>query len=202
MSKPADIALPAPRLGEGMPVADAIARRRSLRAYRSQALSVAELAQILWAALGVTAPDGKRAVPSAGALNPLEAHVVVGAVDGLPPGLYRYDAPRHRLAPCREGDLRRDLAAIAAHQDWMAAAPAILALTARAAVTTARYGRRGDRYVVVEIGHAAQNACLQATALGLGAGCVGAFGDAELAALLGLPEGERPLYLVALGRPA
>ena len=66
--------------------------------------------------------------------------------------------------------------------------------------TTSRYGRRGERYVHMEVGHAAQNLLLQAATLGLGATPVGAFDDAEVSRLLHLPVGETPLYLIPVGR--
>ncbi|MDH5696163.1 MAG: nitroreductase family protein, partial [Dehalococcoidia bacterium] len=50
-------------------------------------------------------------------------------------------------------------------------------------------------------GHAAQNLCLQATAMGLGVVTVGAFNDEEVTKLLNLPEDEQPLYIIPVGRP-
>jgi SagB-type dehydrogenase family enzyme len=68
--------------------------------------------------------------------------------------------------------------------------------------TTRKYGERGLRYVHIEVGHAAQNTLLAAAALGLASYPVGAFDDAQLAALLQLGRGESPLYLVPVGAPA
>jgi nitroreductase len=66
-----------------------------------------------------------------------------------------------------------------------------------------RYGPdRGERYTLIEIGHAAQNVLLQAEALSLGSVPVGAFGDSEVSALLALPEDHVPLYLLPIGHPA
>ena len=65
--------------------------------------------------------------------------------------------------------------------------------------TTRKYGRRGVRYVHIEVGHAAQNLVLQATVLGLGGVTVGAFDDGAVARVLELPDGEVPLYLVPVG---
>ena len=59
---------------------------------------------------------------------------------------------------------------------------------------------RGERYVHIEAGHAAENVCLQAVALGLGTTIVGAFSDAEVKRLLGLGE-EEPLLLIPVGKP-
>jgi SagB-type dehydrogenase family enzyme len=74
-----------------------------------------------------------------------------------------------------------------------------LVFTAVERRTTGKYGRRGVRYVHIEVGHAAQNLALQATALGLGSVTIGAFDDDAVARLLRLPSGETPLYLVAVG---
>jgi nitroreductase len=63
-----------------------------------------------------------------------------------------------------------------------------------------KYGERGERYVHIEAGHAAENACLQAVAVGLGTTIVGAFSDAEVKRLPGLSE-EEPLLLIPVGKP-
>jgi nitroreductase len=52
----------------------------------------------------------------------------------------------------------------------------------------------------MEVGHAAQNVCLQATALGLGAVPVGAFDDDAVRKTLKLPSVEKVLYLVPVGK--
>jgi nitroreductase len=54
--------------------------------------------------------------------------------------------------------------------------------------------------VHIETGHAAQNVYLQAGALGLGTVVIGAFDDQSLRELVGLEEGEHPLYLMPVGR--
>lgn len=62
-----------------------------------------------------------------------------------------------------------------------------------------KYGRRGSRYALLEAGHAAQNICLMATALGLGCVVVGAFRDSLIKELLDL-RGD-PIYLIPVGYP-
>jgi len=66
--------------------------------------------------------------------------------------------------------------------------------------TTGKYGDRGVRYVHIEAGHAAQNICLQATALDLGMVTVGAFYDERVKEIIGMPENETPLYVIPVGR--
>jgi nitroreductase len=63
-----------------------------------------------------------------------------------------------------------------------------------------RFGERGIRYIYMEAAHAAENVQLQATALGLGSVMVGAFKAEEVSRILALPEGEEPVYLMALGK--
>jgi SagB-type dehydrogenase family enzyme len=101
-----------------------------------------------------------------------------------------------------EGDRRRELRAAALGQDCVGAAAAVIALAAVYERTSGTYGERGIRYVHIEVGHAAQNVCLQAAALGLGAVVVGAFEDGAVKRVLGLAGGEEPLALIPVGHPA
>ena len=76
----------------------------------------------------------------------------------------------------------------------------VFIFTAVYARTTGKYGDSGIRYVHMEAGHAAENLCLQATALELGAVTVGAFYDEQVSSLLKLPQGEEPLYIIPAGK--
>ncbi len=194
------IGLPRPAQQGGLALTAALARRRSLRSWSSGALRLGEVAQLLWSAQGVTAPAGLRAAPSAGALYPLEIDLAAARVDGLARGLYRYLSASHALRRRGDGDLRSRLARAALGQDWLAEAPAVLAISAVAQRTASRYGERAERYVAIEVGHAAENIYLQATALDLGTVIVGAFDDRQLAEVLGLAAEERPLALLPVGR--
>jgi nitroreductase len=52
----------------------------------------------------------------------------------------------------------------------------------------------------MESGIAMQGLCLQAEAIGLRTGVVGAFNDSQLAAALKLPSSVAPLLIVAVGK--
>jgi SagB-type dehydrogenase family enzyme len=196
----APVTLARPRLSSERSLESALRERRSIREYSRKSLTRSELAQLLWAAQGVTGPDGLRTAPSAGALYPLEVSVVAGHVDGLPSGIYRYTPGRHELVLIAEGDRRGALRAAALGQECVEAGAAVIALAAVYERTTGKYGKRGIRYVHMEVGHAAQNVWLQATALGLGAVVVGAFDDAPVKRILGLAQDEAPLCLMPVGR--
>jgi SagB-type dehydrogenase family enzyme len=66
--------------------------------------------------------------------------------------------------------------------------------------TTVKYGDRGIRYVHIEVGHAAENAFLQAVALNLSAVVIGAFYDEEVKEVLNMPEDEQPLLILPVGK--
>ncbi len=191
------ITLPPPQLESSVSLEEALAKRRSVREFRPQPLSPQQLSQLLWATQGITHPSGLRTAPSAGALYPLEVYVV------LPEGFYHYDPPSHTLSLWLEGDLRPMVHANALRQDAIQQAPVVFVIAAVFERTEAKYGKqRTPRYVYMEVGHAAQNLLLQATALGLGSVPIGAFYDEGLQEALHLPAQHRPLYLIPVGYPA
>ena len=197
---PVFISLPDPVTSGEAPLETLLQQRRSVREYQEAALELSAIGQLLWAAQGITDPQGLRTAPSAGALYPLELYVVAGNVDGLAPGVYHYHPGRHRLQQTRPDDLRHLLARAAHGQSWVRTAAAVVVVTAVYDRTTRKYGERGIRYVHMEVGHAAQNLFLQAEALGLAAVVVGAFEDDAVATTLGLPTDAQPLMLIPVAR--
>lgn len=195
------LTLPDPRKSGDVSVEEAIQNRRSIRNFSDRPLTLQQIAQLLWAAQGLTDPRGLRAAPSAGATYPLTLYLVSGPGGRLSAGLYKYDHAAHRISAMMEGDLRPELTNAALNQGAVARAPATVVICARYDRTTGRYGERGIRYVHMEAGHAAQNLYLQAEALGLGGVVIGAFRDREVARVLQLPEDEAPLYLMPIGHP-
>lgn len=192
--------LPAARTQGGASLERTLAERRSVRDFRNEALSLADVSQILWAAQGITSPRGFRTAPSAGALYPLEVYLVAGRVEGLEEGVYRYRPSGHELLKVFQGDRRTNLAAAALNQSWVGEAPASVVIGAVFERTTGKYRERGVRYVFMEAGHAAQNVCLQAVACGLGSVVVGAFQDREVKQLLRMSISEEPLAIIPFGR--
>lgn len=196
------VRLPPPQKKGRISVEEAISRRRSVRLFRDRKIALADIGQILWAGQGMTdSSRGFRAVPSAGALFPLGLYLYAGSVSGVSPGIYRYDIQNHSLVPVWKGDVRSDVVRSALGQDFLGQAPAGILIAADYNVTTGKYGRRGRRYVEIEVGHVAQNIWLQAVALGMGAGVAGAFDDSGIAGIFHLPKGVDPLYLIAVGYP-
>jgi len=199
------IILPPPNTEGDMSVESALANRRSRRNFRNRALSLEQLSQILWAAYGITSPmpndlrGGLRTTPSAGALFPLEIYAIIGNVDGVESGVYRYNSTEHKLILITQGDVRSELSDAALNQRMVQEAPISIFYSAVFERTTEIYGERGITYVYMEIGHSAQNVYLQAEALGLGTCAIGAFADDRVRQILGLPDDEEPLYLMPIG---
>lgn len=186
--------LPSPRLTGPASLEEALHDRRSIRSFTSEALTRAEVGQLLWAAQGLTDAAGHRTAPSAGALYPLEVDVVTAE------GIARYVPDGHGLASRGDTDLRPALRRAALDQAAVGEAPLIIVISAVVERTATRYGAgRAARYVALEAGHAAQNILLQAVSLGLGAVTIGAFDDAGVRRVLGLADGEAPLYLIPVG---
>jgi SagB-type dehydrogenase family enzyme len=173
---------------------DVLRSRRSRRTFSGEPLTPGELGLLLWAAHGITGPDGRRTVPSAGHTDPQEVLAVT------PEGTYRYLADEHRLETRFAGDQRPALAAAARGDERFLKAGAILAIVADPERTALRYGPRTARYQAMGAGHTAQNVLLQAEALGLSAFPVGAFDDALVLEVLELDETLLPLYLLPIGR--
>jgi SagB-type dehydrogenase family enzyme len=195
------IELPEPRLESNMSVEQALLNRRSVRSYKNQPLTIAEVGQLLWAAQGVTDKlRGFRTAPSAGATFPFEVYLVAGEVTGLTAGIYQYDYHHHRLLLRREGDFRAKLSESALGQSSITNGAINIVLTGIYERTTQRYGDRGIRYVHIEAGHIAQNVFLQAVALGLGSVPIGAFNDNKVQKRLDIPKNEIPLYILPVGR--
>lgn len=193
------IELPQPQLTGHVSVEQALQSRRSVRDFRSKSLRLDEVSQLLWAAQGVTYRR-LRTAPSAGALYPLDVYVVVGRVEGLEAGAYRYDPQRHTLEIVTAGDLRKRLSRAAFGQEWVHEGAIALVFTAQYEKTVAKYGDRGIRYVHVEAGHAMQNVYLQAESLGLGTVTIGAFSDGSVKEILQLDDEYQPLGIMPVGR--
>jgi SagB-type dehydrogenase family enzyme len=101
-----------------------------------------------------------------------------------------------------DGDLRSALGDAALRQRAIYEAPAVLLITAVYQRTAIKYGERAERYVHIEVGAAAENAWLQAEALGLGALFIGAFNDGAVKEAMGLPEDHEPLGIMPVGQKA
>ncbi len=196
------VKLPSPAHKGTVSVEEALKKRRTVRQFASRPLDLNQVSQLLWGADGVSDPRGLRTAPSAGATYPLELYLAVGerGVTNLAPGIYRYNPQTHALEPgAAQGDLKASIARASLHQTWMAEAPVMVVIAAAYQRCMARYGNRGVQYTHMEAGLVGQNLFLQAEALGLACGIVGAFEDQSLAQILKLPKDHAPLLVMPVG---
>jgi len=127
-------------------------------------------------------------------------YALVGKIDGLSSGLYRYNVGKHNLTKVKEGDVQKSFSEAVYQPRIIKEASVTLIISAVYKRITGKYGERGIRYVHMEVGHAGQNVMLQATALGLGCVGIGAFNDDFVKDFLGSKE-EAPLYIIPIGKP-
>ena len=201
------VELPPVPAASGASLEEVIARRRSVREYADRPVTLAELSRLLHYSAGITDRRDPtlafRAVPSSGALFPIEVYPIVFDVEGVPPGAYHYDVRRHRLELVRAGDFRRVVFEAAVSQEMILRTGLVLVLTGLYERVRWKYTDRSYRYLMLEAGHLGQNVYLAATAIGLGPCGIGAFFDDDLSRLLGLDgRDEAVAYLLSVGPSA
>jgi nitroreductase len=183
------IQLPKPQMTAGMPLMQALAERKTTRAFLDKPMPQQTLSNLLWAAFGVNRPREVkpglgRTAPSAMNKQEIEIDVVLAS------GVYVYDAEANLLRPVAGGDVRAK----------MGAPPAGLA-----AVTLVYVAQANPDYAQVDAGFIGQNVYLFAASEGLNAWFYALHGQQDataVAAALKLPAGKRPLYAQSVGYPA
>ena len=95
-----NIPLPRNLPSSTLSLVEALKKRKSVRSFLPEPLSLDDLGFLLWASTGIQRTEQGyefRTVPSAGALYPIETYVVANRVEGLEKGLYHYNIPAHSL---------------------------------------------------------------------------------------------------------
>jgi SagB-type dehydrogenase family enzyme len=194
------IKLPAPIYHSNTSIEQALKERRSIRTYGNGPITLQQVAQLLWAAQGITSVNGFRTSPSAGGLYPLDIYVICGNINTLPTGVYHYNPKNHSLKLLVKGDKRKNLAIAALNQTTIQNGNADIVITGTYMKTIEKYGQRGKRYVYMEAGHVAENIYLQAVSLGIGTVSIGAFNDTAVKSILNISNNTDPLYIMPIGK--
>jgi SagB-type dehydrogenase family enzyme len=189
-----------------LPIADILAKRKSVRSFSNRPVTTEELAFLLWASTGIQRKEHGyefRTVPSAGALYPIETYVFTNKVENLKRGLYHYDIEGHALEELKIGDFSGELSDAALGQEMVALAPLVFIWSAVFERSKWKYRQRAFRYVYLDAGIIGENLALSATGIGLGSCQIGAFFDDEVNQILGLDGvAESALYLSVVGFPS
>jgi SagB-type dehydrogenase family enzyme len=195
------VVLPLASTGWTATLQEVFTRRRSIRDYSEKPLTLDQTARLLWAAQGVTGLGGLRTAPSAGAIYPLRTYLLAFQIKDLPKGLYRYEPDAHELCTLGRGDRRKRMVRAADGQECANQCAAMVVLAADLRRMTREYGDAAQTLALLEAGHIAQNLLLAATALGLGAICLGKTDNTLIHQILELPDTETPFYLLLAGHP-
>ena len=193
-----------------MSIGEALMRRRSGRAYGSESLRAVELSTLLCTAMGVhrthdvssTTITHRRSVTNSGNLGSVEVYPIVLKVDEVPPGIYHFDSVRHDLASIHRGFFQDWLRELVLYQLEFADAAVAFVLTSAFGRLKAKYGPRGYRLGLLDVGHLSENVYLIATALGLEVCATAGFVDEELDTVLGLDGLDTAASLVLLVGPS
>lgn len=186
-----------------------IRTRRSHRRFSDAAVSLEELAFLLYCTQGVTEAIHPaavlRTVPSAGCRHPFETYLVVQRVTGLEPGVYRYLPLDHaviRLMVPSAG-LMPELVRAVRGQRFVAGAAVTFVWTAIPARTEWRYAEASTKVIALDAGHLCQNLYLACGAIGAGTCAIAAY-DQESADRLVNVDGkeEMVVYLSPVGKLA
>jgi SagB-type dehydrogenase family enzyme len=196
--------LPKPKYKSNISLEETLYRRKSYRYFKNKKLTLAQVGQLLWSA-GGTNIDGisgaTRVYPSAGGIYSTKIYLVSNNVENLNSGLYLYEYQNHNLKLIKEDkSLQYQVANSCFNQKFISQAAISIIFVSEYKKTSLRYGDRGkERYINLDIGHSAQNVCLQCVSLGLGTVPVGAFNDNDLAKILNLKKDEIPVYVLPIG---
>lgn len=170
-------------------------QRESVRSFTRESINSVELASILNSMYSLES----KPIPSAGGLNALKIYVIVRRGEELPTGYYQYDPDDSTLILFNQFVDERSIEHSFNMEPPIYDAPVSVVIAVDLDKLTEKYSNRGYRYALLEAGHAAQNAHLTVTELGLASLEYGGFNDNILAEELELDEGILPIISIGLG---
>jgi SagB-type dehydrogenase family enzyme len=180
-------------------------KRRSVRHYSEEPMSLNDLSWLLWCTQGVqrttSQPRTYRTVPSAGGRHPFETYLAVRNVENLEPGLYRYLALKHEVLFIeKDSEILDKVTEYSWNQQFIKNSAVVFIWVFVPYRTVWRFNQRGYRNIV-EAGHICQNLYLSAEAIDYGACAIICFGDNKLNNLVGV-DGEEQLviYIATVGK--
>jgi SagB-type dehydrogenase family enzyme len=180
-----EIFLPKPHLPAKFSLRQALLERSSERNFSDKSLALKPVSNLLYYSAGmrniISPGTNSRFYPSAGARYPLELYLL-SFNTSLQKGLYHYYLKSHSLElllPLEQFAFEKYFS-----QAWVAQTASIILITAVFKRNTMKYGDRGYRLIMNEVGHLSQNLYLVSTALNLACSTVTGFKDKLLDDLL------------------
>jgi SagB-type dehydrogenase family enzyme len=186
------IQLVKPQTSGGKPLMEALAKRRSTRAFDSRKLPAQTLSNLLWAADGINRPaSGKRTAPSA--MNRQEIDIYAATADGL----FLYNAKKHQMDPV----LAKDIRAQAGEQPFVKTAPIVLIYVSDHARMKGAPQESKDFYSATDTGFISQNVYLFCASEGLATVVLGWVNKPALAKAMKLRGDQKIVLTQPVGHP-
>lgn len=186
------IKLPAPRTDGGLPLMQALMKRRSIRAYSDRPLEQPVLSDLLWAAFGINRPEsGDRTAPSW--RHSIETDIYVCRADGV----FLYEPKAHELRRVLDADIRKATSSMV----FAATAPAVLVYAAD--LPRMAKAPRDEQVLNAHVDSAmiGQNVYLFCASAGLGTVILGSIDRAGLPKRMSLREGQIVTFAQTVGYP-
>lgn len=192
------IKLPNPQKEFEFPLMKALEIRRTKRKWKDSNLSDQEIANLLWAACGITMEGTKRdkckrTVPSARNSQPIKIYVA------LDTGLFQYDERNHLLIEIYKKDIREHIS----NQKMMKSAPVGLIYVSDYSKLKGYVGIDDHQKWFVsgtETGFISQNVYLHCASAKLSTAVIGLVNRDKLHDIMGLPDYEKVVYTQAIGK--
>ncbi len=183
------IKLPEAETKGGMPLMQALKKRKSIRSFSEKELSQQTLSNLLWAAFGINRPDsGMRTAPSAHNMQEIDVFVA------MKNGLYLYEPKQHALGLVSNEDIR----GVTGKQGFVAKAPVNLIFVADYS-KMGKVSKDNDFYSAADTGFIAQNVYLFCASEGLGTVVRGWVDKEELARAMGLGAEQKVILTQTVG---
>ncbi|HMK78877.1 MAG TPA: nitroreductase family protein [Xanthobacteraceae bacterium] len=185
------VVLPPPVIKGGKPLMEALALRRSIRAYADRPLPREVLSNLLWAAFGINRPSGDRTAPYWRHVMVIDVYAVMAD------GAWLYDPKQHALVP----QLRADIRAQTGTQDFVGGAPLNLVYVAHGERMQDVAPAERRLYASVDVGFIGQNVYLFCASEGLASVFRGSVDQAKLAQTLQLGPEQFVTFAQTVGYP-
>ena len=189
-----------------MPVREALESWEPVGFFSRSSLTMKELSYLLWCTQGERKLEGSltniRNVPSSGERHPIDTYFMVGEIEDLPTGIYRYLPGTHRIMAIREdSDLPFSMGTASMNFKVITRAAVTFLWAASPYRSVWALGNRGYRSIFIEAGHICQALIMASACIGCRVHPIDLFRDQMMAQLAGLdPESQWPLYIAAVGR--
>jgi SagB-type dehydrogenase family enzyme len=186
MTANGNIVLPAPQREGGLPLMEALMKRRSSRKFSEREIDLQTLSDLLWATFGFGGGGKRRTAPSSHNRQETDLYVALAS------GTYVYDPAENVLKLV----LAEDIRALTGMQDFVPVAPLNLVYVADTSKITGKDERGTIETAYVDTGFISQNAYLFCASAGLSTVTRAMIDKQALAAKLSL----RPEQVITLAQ--